>query len=322
MGERVVLKARRAVAVGVSCMVFALGATACSEGTDQMANPATPGAGQGGIAGGSLAGGAAPPVGTAGSGGMVGVGTAGMTGGAGIGPTAGVGAGGTAGDGMAGGGGVAGTGGGAGEPVAGAGGGGGEPTPREDLGEGDGQDVITIGDSWMNLILTGIEQSLATASGRTYRNFAVPGTLMLNEQIPGQYESAKAADADIKTVVMTGGGNDILGSPCVDAECEPIVDDVVVRLTELQQEMAADGVEDVIIIGYTYPANMDKHASLEYSIMISNMTCLPTAMPRCHFIDSTMLDITLADGIHPNAAGYDLLGETVWALMQAEGMRR
>jgi lysophospholipase L1-like esterase len=35
-----------------------------------------------------------------------------------------------------------------------------------------------------------------------------------------------------------------------------------------------------------------------------------------------MLDITLSDGIHPNSAGYDLIGETVWELMQARGMRR
>jgi lysophospholipase L1-like esterase len=318
MGDRGVWVACRAAAAGIVC-VLALGPAGCGSETDRMGSPVLPG--QSGTVAPPIAGGGgtlAPPAGASGAGGMVGVGMAGASGTPGA-AGMGAGAGGTAGDGMAGAE-TGGIGGSAGEPAAGAGGG--DPTPHEDLGEGDGQDVITIGDSWMNLILTGIEQSLATASGRTYRNFAVPGTLVLNEQIPGMYESAKSADPDIKTVVMTGGGNDILSSPCTGDACAPIVDDVAARLTELQAEMAADGVQDVVIIGYTYPADMGKHASLDYSIMLSEMTCLPTNMPRCHFIDSTMLDITLSDGIHPNAAGYDLLGETVWALMQAEGMRR
>jgi lysophospholipase L1-like esterase len=191
-----------------------------------------------------------------------------------------------------------------------------------DLGVGDGMDVITIGDSWMNLILTGIEQSLERISMRDYRNFAVLGTLVLNEQIPGQYASAKAADPDIKTIIMTGGGNDILNDPCTGDACQSKVDQVSARLTTLMAEAGADGVEDIILIGYTYPADTGKHASLDYSIMLSQTSCVTTAVPRCHFIDSTMLDITLADGIHPNAAGYDLIGQTVWELMQARGIRR
>ena len=151
------------------------------------------------------------------------------------------------------------------------------PPTHEDLGEGDGQDVITIGDSWMNLIVTGIEQSLEAASGRDYRNYAVPGTLVLNEQIPGQYTSVVAADPDIKTIVMTGGGNDILTSPCVDDECQPIVDDVSMRLTELMTQAGMDGVEDIVLIGYTYPADMAKHASLDYSIMVSGQAACPPA---------------------------------------------
>jgi lysophospholipase L1-like esterase len=194
---------------------------------------------------------------------------------------------------------------------------------HEDLGEGDGNDVITIGDSWMNFLVTGIEQSLERVSGRNYRNFALLGTLVLNEQIPNQYYSARMQDADIKTVVLTGGGNDILNSPCTGDACEPLVDQVSERLNMLMQtEMGMDGVEDVILIGYTYPADMGKHASLDYSIMLSGQSCTKNTMPRCHFIDSTQLDITLQDGIHPDPAGYDLIGTTVWQLMQAEGIRR
>jgi hypothetical protein len=56
--------------------------------------------------------------------------------------------------------------------------------------------------------------------------------------------------------------------------------------------------------------------------MLSKMICASDRMPRCHFLDSSTLDLTLMDGIHPNPAGFDLLGKTVWELMQTEGVRR
>jgi lysophospholipase L1-like esterase len=262
---------------------------------------------------GSFADGAAGIMGAAG---MTSVGVAGSDAFAGAGAIAGTGTGAEAGTGA-----VAGTGGIAG--MEGGMGGMDGTLPRGDLGMGDGSDVITIGDSWMNFLLTGIEQSLERVSGRDYRNFAVLGTLVLNGQIPNQYYTARMRNPNIKTVVMTGGGNDILNSPCTGDACRPLVDQVSDRLTMLiQDEMGMDGVEDVVLIGYTYPSNMGKHASLDYSIMLSKESCTKNTMPRCHFVDSTQLPIMLQDGIHPNPAGYDLIGRTVWELMQAEGMRR
>ena len=52
------------------------------------------------------------------------------------------------------------------------------------------------------------------------------------------------------------------------------------------------------------------------------MVCTDKRMPRCHFLDSTVLDLTLRDGIHPDDAGYDLIGQTVWKMMQDDGARR
>lgn len=204
-----------------------------------------------------------------------------------------------------------------------------EPEPREDLGEGDGQDVITIGDSYMNFLGDGIEVALEDVSGRDYRNYAVAGTRVLDgsgflPSIPTQYQTAVDEDPDIKTVVMTGGGNDILGTNCADEECNTIVDDVAVRMAELREQMAEDGVEDVVLINYGYPADESRHASLDYSRMKIAEECLVTNTPRCHFIDPVEeLDGKIrSDGIHPTAEGYDLLGEMVWELMQEEGMRR
>jgi hypothetical protein len=250
---------------------------------------------------------------TGGSGGMLGAGSGGMAGTAGTGATGG--AGGMAGS--SGSGGMAGM-----NPEGGSGGTAGAVVVHEDQGMGDGSDVVTIGDSWMKLIVSGIEPSLDKAAGQTYRHRAQAGTLVLNEQIPFQYEQEVAADPDIKTVVMTGGGNDILGSPCADAACNAVVDDVFVRLQALYAQMAEDGVQDVVVVGYTHPANLAKHAALDYSIMRNEAECTTAMLPRCHFIDGSKLNLTLQDGIHPNSAGYDLLGKTVWELMVAEGIRR
>jgi hypothetical protein len=208
---------------------------------------------------------------------------------------------------------------------AGAGSGAGGAGMQMDLGKGDGKDVVTIGDSWMNLIVDGIEPDLDMAAGHMYRHYAIPGTIVLNDtdpsQIPGQYEQAKK-DGKITTVVMTGGGNDILGSNCSDTACNPIVDMVNARLTKLMMEMATDGVQDVVLISYTYPSDMTKRESLDYSRMLAATSCTLNTMPRCHYLDSSKLTITLRDGIHPDAAGYVTVANAAYKLMTDDGVRR
>ena len=213
------------------------------------------------------------------------------------------------------------------------------PLPdREDLGEGTGQDVITIGDSYMNFLFgQGTEFSLEAISGRDYRNYAVPGTLMLNGQIPGQWDIAVAANADIKTVVMTGGGNDVIQVPSVlsacqtfDDACKAEIDTISAAVEELMTKMADAGVEDIIYLGYYYPTLWDLSATTDYSRTETAKTCLSDgsgpAGVRCHHIDPIELESTPIplgiDGIHPTKAGYDRLAELVWARMQAEGVRR
>jgi lysophospholipase L1-like esterase len=210
------------------------------------------------------------------------------------------------------------------------------PTSSEhvDQGMGDGKDVITIGDSWMLLMAgSGIEVSLEKVSKRDYRNFGVPGTKLLDEVIPKQYETAKGQGA-VKTVIMTGGGNDIIQdkpTDCVDSAfgdvCKAQNDKVAARLVKLWDEMSSDGVQDVVLIGYTRKASLlfsPLAKSAEYSSATIPPLCAAVAPPlRCHVIDSdTVFDGTTREGIHPTDAGYDKIGAAVWKLMQDEGMRR
>lgn len=206
----------------------------------------------------------------------------------------------------------------------------GEAPPREDLGAGDGSDVTTIGDSWMSLGVRGIQQSLVAVSGQPYRQYGRGGTRLLNEAIPGQYTTAKTADPDIKTVVMTGGGNDIIQVPglrddcAVQGEqCSMVVGQILDRLSALWAEMATDGVQDVIYVQYSNPEGNNVDFALPSGDGLApRCTDVPEPL-RCHRLET--LDIVMGDipdGIHPSAAGYDRIGQAVYDLMIAQGMRR
>lgn len=202
---------------------------------------------------------------------------------------------------------------------------------RADLGKGDGKDVVTIGDSWMLLFGTGIQESLTKVSGQPYRKYARPGTRLLDEVIPGQYATAKRAGA-IKTVVMTAGGNDIIQNATLKSDCmqggtmcDAQVAKIHMRLAELWKTMSSDGVQDVIHVMYSKSAgsgvkNRDKHNENLGKV------CADVPEPlRCHLLNTDALigpSEMRGDGIHPTDPGYDKIGKAVFELMEEKGMRR
>jgi hypothetical protein len=210
----------------------------------------------------------------------------------------------------------------AGAPAAGA-----AAMPREDLGKGDGSDVIAIGDSWMLLTFSGIQTSLVRLSGQPYRTYGIPGTRLLDGVIPSQYASAKRTDPDIKTVVMTGGGNDILltGAGNDRATAGPNtrrqIDMVADRLTMMWAEMGMDGVKDIVYIEYSRGGGSE--AAVNYATEKIKPLCDAVTPARCHWIDSDVyIMMQLADGIHPTSAGCDKIAMGIIDLMEKEGMRR
>jgi len=204
-----------------------------------------------------------------------------------------------------------------------------EPMPGEDFGKGDGSDVATIGDSWMSLGTVGIQQSLLRVSGQPYRTYGRGGTRLLNEQIPDQYDAAKAAGV-VKTVIMTGGGNDIIQVPGLRADCTAmgemcamVVGQILDRITQLWQEMATDGVQDVVYVQYSNPEGNNVDFALASGDGLAKRCTEAPSPLRCHRVET--LDIVMGDipdGIHPSAAAYDRIGEAVHALMIERGMRR
>ena len=203
---------------------------------------------------------------------------------------------------------------------------------RADLGKGDGKDVVTIGDSWMLLAITGIQESLTKVSGQPYRKYARPGTRLLDNVIPGQYATAKRASAGIKTVVMTGGGNDIIQNQMLKTDCmnggmacEEQVAKIRMRLAELWKEMSTDGVQDVIHVMYSKSAGSGvKNRDMHNQQMAEVCAAVPAPL-RCHLLNTDMLigpSDMRGDRIHPTDPGYDKIGKAVFELMQEKGMRR
>jgi len=194
-------------------------------------------------------------------------------------------------------------------------------TGHEDLGKGDGKDVITIGDSWMNYALNGggIERGLLEASGQPYRTYGVAATRLLDGVIPRQYASAKRENPDIKTVVMAAGGNDILLTGANPAEQ---IEKIGKRLDELWTEMGKDGVKDVVYIEYSEGGGNGPNVRM--GIEKVGPICKNHKALRCHFMLSDpiiMMQLSL-DNIHPTADGCTKLGKAAFDLMVAEGMRR
>jgi hypothetical protein len=212
------------------------------------------------------------------------------------------------------------------EAMAGAGGAAAVPAwmTREDLGKGDGSDVITIGDSWMDYIGGGggIQAGLDRA-GTRYRHYALSGTTLLSGQIPGQYTRAKSANPKILTAIMTGGGNDIMFSgSCNTAEsCEAAVKELVMAWDKLWTQMAEDGVKDVVLIQYSADAGTAP-TSTRPKMVDQAPICLSGKL-NCHYLATTDLVMgQLVDGIHPTSAANDRIAKALLTLMEMRKMRR
>jgi len=340
------VKALRGLALLCALALGACAAESEGQGQDNIGMGAQGGVGGGGAVGapGGMGGAAGTmmPAGMGGAAGMMpgtgGVGGA-MTGGVGGDVMATGGVGGMPTGGMGGSGGMemmtGGMGGSGGMEMMTGGMGGGEWGP--DKGMGDGSDVITMGDSFMNLNgFEGTEISLEKVSGRDYRNYGVAGTQLLDGRIPGQFDSAVRENPNIKTVVISAGGNDILLGmiTCTfnwTEACNEQVRRVAAGHKELRERMGSMGVEDVIWVHYGYSTsgtsdepNPTLKPGLDLAREMAVTGCTPEMMPRCHFIDPVeeLYGEIRGDGIHPTGAGYDILGQMVWDVMQERGIRR
>ena len=130
----------------------------------------------------------------------------------------------------------------------------------------DRNDVVTLGDSIFDLNGQ-IQANLESWAGESFRNYTQSGAELsggiLAPAVDSQYASAKATDSNINTIVMDGGGNDILipamlfdpnrcktkwYRPYLSSKCKSLIEDIYVTGVNLLNQMDADGVENVVFL--------------------------------------------------------------------------
>ena len=203
------------------------------------------------------------------------------------------------------------------------------------------------------------------------RHFAAPPEMWPG--IPYQYDVSAKGDLavsnpkDIQVVIMDGGGNDVLidqqscltdasqAAQMADTACMNAVTNTVARTSKLWQEMATDGVKQIVFFFYPHldpggggllptPAPgvnlIDDYSAPFYQKICCGSSFTPTASAytcsgsapgtSCTFVDTRPAfsghsgafgepgpDYILSDHVHPNAMGSQVIAGIVWDAMVA-----
>jgi len=200
-------------------------------------------------------------------------------------------------------------------------------------GDVSANQLLLIGDSFFaaNHQITAYLEGFArdagvVPTGARYRDSSrLTANALANGGIADQYTSA-LAEAEVKVVIMNGGGADVLVGSCdtVDASC-PTIAGAAAAARDLLGRMTTDGVVDVVYVFYPDPVK-DTTPNLRAKVdalrpLIEN-ACESSAV-RCHFLDlrptfeGHYTDYIQADGMNPTAAGSQASAQAIWALMQS-----
>jgi hypothetical protein len=212
--------------------------------------------------------------------------------------------------------------------------------------------VLLVGDSYINWISHSFPADLAELSGQDWRLEAIGGTSLASGGlaflglgfIPDQFDRAMAADPNAHTIVLDGGGNDVLlrdtalaPSSCTrsgsseDPGCQRIVGLAVDAARDLMARAASQGIRDVVYFFYprvpafTFLTEDDPNEILDYALPKARDVCeraedATEGKLRCRFVDM----VPVFDGhpeyfnedIHPNQVGGRVMAEKIWQVME------
>ena len=209
--------------------------------------------------------------------------------------------------------------------------------------------VVILGDTFV-IWADGFLDALKKETGQTYRNYALEGAglgsvnmILGPNLIPPEFDQALSADPDITTVIMTGGGTDILlpdpmfgseadgcktdAGPTLDV-CKKILDLAFDSGRKLFQKMADNGVTNLVL--YFYPqvpkgtliGGSNPNAILDYALPMAKALCDGTepmtgGKLRCHFIDLVPVfaghesDYFQSADVHPNKMGSAAMAKAI-----------
>jgi hypothetical protein len=220
------------------------------------------------------------------------------------------------------------------------------PTVKPKCMKKDSQ-LIVIGDSYINWISHTFPDDIVKESGQKWRMEAIGGTSMGSGgigPIPDQFYNSIKADPDAHTMLMDGGGNDILvADPTLDffhecqepgsskkENCQKIVSLALAAADKLTLDAAAKGIRDVVYFFYPHvPANTILSGSqpneiLDYALPMVRSFCeeretKTNGKLRCHFVDMVPVFEGHKDwfneDIHPNSMGSQAMAKHLWKFM-------
>jgi lysophospholipase L1-like esterase len=163
----------------------------------------------------------------------------------------------------------------------------------------------------------------ALPTGERYRdNSRLVANALATGGIADEYAAA-VADAEVKVVIMSGGGADVLLGNCdsADASC-PVLAAAAAGARDLLAKMASDGVAQVVYVFYPDPVDTNLRAKIDALRPLVQSECENSAV-SCVFLDlrSTFAghsaEYTQADGINPSQAGAQASAAAIWAVMQS-----
>ena len=148
-----------------------------------------------------------------------------------------------------------------------------------------------------------------------------------------QWDQATKDNPNIKTVIMTAGGNDIIQDTTLEPDCRAggtLCDDELKKLgyalVQLWNKMSAAGVVDIVHVLYAPDANggtlMKQSAANNGGLML---LCSKVMGPgHCHLVDSApyVTGAYAVDGIHPLSDANDRLAAAVEKFMADQHIRR
>jgi hypothetical protein len=193
--------------------------------------------------------------------------------------------------------------------------------------------VLLLGDSFFasSHQITAYLEDLARSAGvlqvgQRYRDNSSQlnnALALAGNGIAGQYERGKA-EGSVRVVIMNGGGADVLGSRCEAplADC-PALLDAAAAAAQLFEQMAADGVSDVLYAFYKDNLDVSLREKIDALRPLIQAACENSPVP-CHWLDLRPTfaghydEYVLPDGMNPTDAGSRATAEAIWATMQRE----
>jgi lysophospholipase L1-like esterase len=204
--------------------------------------------------------------------------------------------------------------------------------------------VGVLGDSYIDLSgdFTKMVQEHARKAGalgasENYIDLAKSGAAMQKDnllaaaiptQLPTLLSTSKRAGPEgVKLVLMTGGGNDVLidASSCKSIStpnemCKGVVSKSLAVVKKLFADMAAGGIKEVVYFWYPDLGPNQGKVINDYSIPLAKENCESDTNVKCHFVDTRdgfrdHANFVGPDGIHPTAAGSQVIADLVWDVM-------